>query len=66
MSGIIEYLGYLAAVFLTVKIAGLTLKILRRQVFSSPLNVAKLGEWALVTGSTDGIGKAYAFALAKK
>ncbi|TRY76514.1 hypothetical protein TCAL_03530 [Tigriopus californicus] len=31
-----------------------------------PLDVSKLGEWALVTGSTDGIGKAYAMALAKK
>jgi len=31
------------------------------------LNVTKCGgNWALVTGSTDGIGKAYAFALAKK
>jgi hypothetical protein len=26
----------------------------------------KLGEWAVVTGCTDGIGKAYAFALAEK
>jgi 17beta-estradiol 17-dehydrogenase / very-long-chain 3-oxoacyl-CoA reductase len=32
-----------------------------------PLNVKSCGgEWALVTGATDGIGKAYAFALAKK
>jgi 17beta-estradiol 17-dehydrogenase / very-long-chain 3-oxoacyl-CoA reductase len=26
----------------------------------------KLGKWAVITGATDGIGKAYAFALAKK
>lgn len=26
----------------------------------------KLGEWAVVTGATDGIGKAYAEALAKR
>ena len=26
----------------------------------------KLGKWAVVTGATDGIGKAYAMALAKK
>jgi 17beta-estradiol 17-dehydrogenase / very-long-chain 3-oxoacyl-CoA reductase len=25
----------------------------------------KLGKWAVVTGATDGIGKAYAFAFAK-
>jgi len=29
-------------------------------------NVTKLGEWAVVTGATDGIGKAVAFELAKK
>ena len=34
--------------------------------FSSPLDVRQLGRWALVTGSTDGIGKAFAFAMASK
>ncbi|KAL4587001.1 hypothetical protein LXL04_011649 [Taraxacum kok-saghyz] len=29
-------------------------------------NLKKYGSWALVTGSTDGIGKAFAFELAKK
>jgi len=29
-------------------------------------NLKKLGEWAVVTGATDGIGKAYAFKLAKR
>lgn len=29
-------------------------------------NLKKLGEWAVVTGATDGIGKAYCMALAKK
>lgn len=29
-------------------------------------NLKKLGKWAVVTGATDGIGKAYATALAKK
>ncbi len=28
--------------------------------------MVKLGKWAVVTGATDGIGKAYAMALAKK
>jgi NADPH:quinone reductase-like Zn-dependent oxidoreductase len=28
--------------------------------------LTKLGEWAVVTGATDGIGKAYAMELAKK
>lgn len=29
-------------------------------------NLRKYGKWAVITGATDGIGKAYAFALAKK
>ena len=29
-------------------------------------NLTKFGKWAIVTGATDGIGKAYAMALAKK
>lgn len=29
-------------------------------------NVKKLGEWAVVTGATDGIGKGYAFELARQ
>ncbi|CAJ1954559.1 unnamed protein product [Cylindrotheca closterium] len=29
-------------------------------------NLKKLGKWAVITGATDGIGKAYALALAKK
>jgi 17beta-estradiol 17-dehydrogenase / very-long-chain 3-oxoacyl-CoA reductase len=29
-------------------------------------NLKKLGEWCVVTGATDGIGKEYAFALAKR
>ena len=29
-------------------------------------NLVRLGQWAAITGATDGIGKAYAFALAKK
>ena len=36
------------------------------KTLKGPLDVKKLGEWAIVTGATDGIGKAYAFAMAKK
>lgn len=31
-----------------------------------PKNLKKYGSWAVVTGSTDGIGKAFAFQLARK
>lgn len=34
--------------------------------FRPSKNLKKYGSWALVTGSTDGIGKAFAFELAKK
>ncbi len=47
---------------------------LRPQILSSTYNtflrpgkdLKKLGKWAVVTGATDGIGKAYAMGLAKK
>lgn len=34
--------------------------------FGPSVDVKKLGDWALITGATEGIGKAYAKALAKK
>jgi len=34
--------------------------------FRKGMRLSKYGEWAVVTGATDGIGKAYAFELAKK
>ena len=59
--------GQCALVYL---LASLTLKITSlfwKRFLASPLNIKKKysGKWALITGSTDGIGKAYAFALAK-
>uniref|UniRef100_U5ES67 Putative 17 beta-hydroxysteroid dehydrogenase type 3 n=1 Tax=Corethrella appendiculata TaxID=1370023 RepID=U5ES67_9DIPT len=36
------------------------------KLFGSPIKLKEMGEWALVTGATDGIGKSYAKALAKK
>ncbi|KAH8400197.1 hypothetical protein KR215_008544 [Drosophila sulfurigaster] len=40
--------------------------ILGPQLVGSSVNLAKMGEWAVITGSTDGIGKAYARELARK
>ena len=34
-------------------------------VFRLNMNLSKTGKWAVITGATDGIGKAYAFALAQ-
>jgi len=36
------------------------------ELFGATVNWKKLGKWAVITGSTDGIGKAYAKALAAK
>jgi len=35
-------------------------------IFRGPKNIKKFGEWAVITGSTDGIGKAMAIFYAKK
>jgi len=53
------------ALFLTTKIFNALLASYK--MFLRPgKNLKKFGEWAVITGATDGIGKAYAFALAKK
>ena len=59
--------GQCALVYL---LASLTLKVASvvwKRFLASPLNIRQkyAGQWALVTGSTDGIGKAYSIALAK-
>ena len=49
------------------KIGFFIASLVYRRFLQPRLNVTKCGgKWALVTGSTDGIGKAYALALAKK
>lgn len=54
--------GVLAAAQLAYRVAhGLYVFLLR-----PAKNIKKLGKWAVVTGATDGIGKAYADALARK
>lgn len=40
--------------------------LLGPRLFGSAVKLREMGSWALVTGATDGIGKAYAKALAKK
>ncbi|EDV91962.1 very-long-chain 3-oxoacyl-CoA reductase [Drosophila grimshawi] len=40
--------------------------VLGPKLFGSSVNLSKMGEWAVITGSTDGIGKAYARELARK
>jgi 17beta-estradiol 17-dehydrogenase / very-long-chain 3-oxoacyl-CoA reductase len=57
----------LAALGLVValKLAFAFISFVYRLTLRPPVNLSKYGSWAVVTGSTDGIGKAYALALAK-
>ena len=63
--GLVDYVSYAALAFISYRLV-LFLYSLYLRMLGSSVNVAKLGEWAVVTGSTDGIGKAYANALASK
>ena len=59
--------GQCALVYLLVKFLLGIAPLIWKKFFASPINIKQRygGKWALVTGSTDGIGQAYAFALAK-
>lgn len=66
----ITLLGYILAGYLGFRAAKIAYNLFYPFVIARILglgvNVRKLGEWAVVTGSTDGIGKAYAIELAKR
>uniref|UniRef100_A0AC34F522 Very-long-chain 3-oxoacyl-CoA reductase n=1 Tax=Panagrolaimus sp. ES5 TaxID=591445 RepID=A0AC34F522_9BILA len=61
-------LAYLALSYIGYRIVWALYTIVYPYLIASPPDLHKLagGKWAVVTGSTDGIGKAYAFELAKK
>lgn len=52
--------------FVLAKDALSFLNVLYKTLIRPGKNLKKLGEWAVVTGATDGIGKAMAFELARK
>jgi len=63
----LEYLGLAAVVYFGARFSLCFFSFVYRRLLARPLNVKSCGgDWALVTGATDGIGKAYAFALAKR
>jgi len=58
---LVSWVGWLALTFFGAKLAVYFSKYLR-----SPVNLKKLGSWAVVTGASDGIGKGFCEQLAKK
>ncbi|XP_045681573.1 very-long-chain 3-oxoacyl-CoA reductase [Phyllostomus hastatus] len=65
-AGFLYWVGAGTVAYLTLRIAYLLFTALQVWGLSHELGVGPgLGEWAVVTGSTDGIGKAYAEELAR-
>lgn len=58
----LESIGIFAIIYIVTHLATFFYQLL------CPLriDIKKFGQWALITGSTDGIGKAYAIELAKQ
>ena len=50
--GLVTVAGYAAVLYVLAKLLTYLSKYVR-----TPLDVSKLGEWSIVTGATDGIGK---------
>jgi len=65
LDGALCGLGALALLYLTV-LACRFLATLHSFFFRAGKRLRDLGEWAIVTGATDGIGRAYAFELARQ
>ncbi len=60
--GFLAATGAFALVYVTARLAAFFYRLL----CPVKLDIKKFGEWALITGSTDGIGRAYAIELAKR
>lgn len=69
MYNCLEKVGVLCLFIVALQITRIVIRLLYNNVIGSLLkknvNLKEMGRWAVVTGATDGIGKAYAEALAK-
>ena len=59
-------LSYLGAAVLAYHALALLNVLYKTLLASGPKLTKKYGEWAVVTGATDGVGKAMSFELARK
>lgn len=66
----LEYLSAVCTVFVSLQVIKVVCGFLYNHVLAPAMgagvDLKKMGKWAVVTGSTDGVGKAYAELLAKK
>lgn len=62
---VVTALAGLGAVFVGIKVLNI-ISAIYKSFLRPGKKLTKFGKWAIVTGATDGIGKAYALALAKK
>lgn len=60
--GFLAVTGAFALVYVTARLAAFVYRLL----CPVKLDVKTFGQWALITGSTDGIGRAYAIELARR
>uniref|UniRef100_A0A914QSJ7 Uncharacterized protein n=1 Tax=Panagrolaimus davidi TaxID=227884 RepID=A0A914QSJ7_9BILA len=69
MIGIFDFLAYLSLSYILYRFARGIYIIIYPYLITTPLDLHKLAgnaKWAIVTGSTDGIGKEYALQLAQR
>ena len=67
--GLVSIIGYFVIVMVLMKILHFVWKMIRCYILTTVgfvKDLRKYGEWAIVTGATDGIGKEYARQLAKR
>jgi len=62
----LDCVGQACLLYLATKLSLAAYNFISEYVFASTFNFKKIGEWAVVTGATDGIGLAYVRALAKQ
>lgn len=69
MEGALEKIGILCIIFVSAQVVRSIFNHVYGYIIGpalNKLNLKKMGQWAVITGATDGVGKAYAEELASK